>query len=143
MKPQMTWALWALGSACAWGVWGILNKLTLARAGWPVLILCSGVVYVVASVPVLIWAGAPRTAGPTAWALGFAAAVTGAAGMVLFYFAFQGGKTPASAVVPLTALYPAVTAVIGIWALGERLAPAQYVGMALAVVAAALLAWGK
>ncbi len=143
MNGNNAWIAYALGAAASWGVWGILNKLALARVGWPVLVVANAALYVVGAAAILIWSDAPRGVPASSWALALAAAVAGTGAMLLFYAAFRGGHAAAAAVVPLTALYPAVTAVLAIWLLRERLAPAQYVGVVLAVVAAVLIARGK
>jgi transporter family protein len=49
------------------------------------------------------------------------------------------GSGAASIVVPLTALYPLVTVLLGYLFLGERLNPTQWLGVFLALVAAFLL----
>jgi len=141
MDKSHLWILFGVGAALSWGAWGILNKLALPRVGWPGLVLASAVIYVVAAVPITIWAF-PKS-GAVGWGLALLAAAAGTAGMFLFYAAYRGGTKPASAVVPLTALYPAVTAVVGVWVLKEKLAPAQIVGVLLAVVASVLIATGE
>lgn len=143
MKTLPLWSLFALGAAASWGVWGVFNKLALSRAGWQVPFLASAAIYVTGSVLILIFNKPGAVASVSAWAFAAGAALTGTAGMLLYYAAFRGGAAPVAAVVPLTALYPAVSALLGIWVLGERLAPQQYAGVALALVAAALLASGK
>jgi len=136
------WLPYAVGAVVCWGLWGVVNKVALGRAGWPMLVLGSAVVYVAAAGPFIIWTRA--WAAPwSAWGWAVLSAFLAAAGMVLFYASYRGGTAPASVVVPFSALYPVITVVLGIWLFRERLSAAQYVGAALAVLAGVLLAFGK
>jgi len=58
-------------------------------------------------------------------------------GTVLFIIALKYAKL--SVLVPLSAVYPALTVVLAFIFLGERLGPREIAGVALAVVSAALL----
>ena len=58
-------------------------------------------------------------------------------GTVLFIIALKYAKL--SVLVPLAAVYPALTVVLAFIFLGERLGPREIAGVALAVVSAALL----
>lgn len=141
MKGNL-WLVYGLGAVLCWGLWGVVNKVALARGGWQVLVLGSALVYATAAGPFLIWTRG-WTLPISVWGWAVLSAFLAAAGMVLFYASYRGGTAPASVVVPLSALYPAVTVVLGIWLFRERLTPAQYVGAGLAVVAGILLAFGK
>ena len=57
-----------------------------------------------------------------------------------FYYALESGK--ASIVVPLTAMYPLVVVILAAVVLGERLSPAQGIGVVLAIVAVVLISIG-
>lgn len=59
-------------------------------------------------------------------------------GTVLFIIALKYAKL--SVLVPLSAVYPALTVVLALVFLGERLGPREMAGVAFAVVSAALLA---
>jgi len=60
--------------------------------------------------------------------LALLAGLFGGGGYVLFMEALETGK--ASIVVPLTALYPAVTVILALLFLGEKLSTTQAVGIA-------------
>ncbi len=81
-------------------------------------------------------AGTPVPKGRGLWAA-LVAGVFGGAGYVLFMKAVQEGK--ASVVIPLTALYPAVTVALAVLLLGEGMTMLRAAGIALAVIAAVLL----
>jgi len=59
-------------------------------------------------------------------------------GTVLFIIALKYAKL--SVMVPLSAVYPALTAVLALIFLGEKLGPREVAGVVLAVISAALLA---
>jgi transporter family protein len=59
-------------------------------------------------------------------------------GTILFIIALKYAKL--SVLVPLSAVYPALTVVLALIFLGEKLGPREMAGVAFAVVSAALLA---
>jgi transporter family protein len=63
--------------------------------------------------------------------------VLGSAGAIAFFLALQHGR--ASLVVPLSALYPAITILLSFFFLGERPTPLQGLGIVLAMIASLLL----
>lgn len=64
--------------------------------------------------------------------------ITWGIGTVLFIVALKYAKL--SVLVPLSAVYPALTVILALVFLGERLGPREIAGVAFAVVSAALLA---
>lgn len=66
-----------------------------------------------------------------------AAGLTGAFGTIFFYQALTRG--PASKVIVLAALYPALTVILAFLILSERLTISQAVGVGLALIAAFLI----
>jgi transporter family protein len=58
-------------------------------------------------------------------------------GTILFVFALNMGK--ASVIVPLTALYPAVTVILALFILNESISLPQGIGVVLAIIAGILL----
>ncbi len=65
------------------------------------------------------------------------AGLFGGAGYLFFVKALEQGK--ASIVIPLTALYPAITAIIALVVLREKISFYQGIGILLAIVASILL----
>lgn len=70
---------------------------------------------------------------PAGLALGFAAGIVGTLGTLFFYMALSRGR--ASVVVPMTALYPLLVAIIGITVLREPFTWKVGLGTGFAVVA--------
>lgn len=117
-----------------WGVWGFTAKLASVRIGPQVLIW-----YLLASNVLLIgylaflgrlW---PINPDPAGIGLGLAVGVSASLGTILFYLILAAA--PTSLIIPLTALYPAVTAILGFWALGEPFSVQRVIGIGLAVLA--------
>ena len=65
------------------------------------------------------------------------AGIFGGAGYLFFVKALEHGK--ASIVIPLTALYPAITAIIALIVLREKISFYQGIGILLAITASILL----
>lgn len=133
----MNWLGFSLLALGLWGVWGFLGKVAAQNLPAPMvyLLTISGHLAVVAY---LLVSGL----GPVSWQpLGVGAAVASgiamAVGLLLFLKALARG--PALVVVPLTALYPAVTVVLSWLFLRESLTLRHLVGLGLALAAVWLL----
>lgn len=88
--------------------------------------------------PVLLLTGAPLLATPTNTAVGlYMALVPMAAGYLLFGIGLE--SVPPSTATTVTLLEPAVATVLAVTVVGERLAPAGWVGLALVGVALVVL----
>ena len=135
-------ALWLVLAICcvtSWGVWGFLAKLTTAKGMHPVALsaVSSLTTALTAWGAFFFLAGAPweKTYGHIPFAL--VVGVLGSMGAISFFLALQHGR--ASLVVPLSALYPAITILLSFFFLGERPTPLQGLGIVLAVIASLLL----
>ncbi len=121
-------------SILLWGLWGFTGKVAtkynaaLVVAATAFLIQPLGAAFLfglrarMASPPPIDWTGPAL-----GWIL--ATTVCGMAGSVCYYLALS--KSPASLVVSLTAVYPAVTVMLATLILKERFTPAQFAGLAL------------
>jgi bacterial/archaeal transporter family protein len=133
----MNWLGFSLLALGLWGVWGFLGKVASQH-------LPSQAVYLLAISGHLVVGGylLARGLGPVSWqpwgvgaALG--AGIAMAVALLLFFEALARG--PASVVVPLTALYPAVTVVLSRLFLQEALTLRHLAGLALTLAAVWLL----
>lgn len=122
-----------------WGAWGVISKpLSNQLSAWQVQSLST-----IGLVPVIVWLSrSPRLVKGSGARLGFwqafAAGGIASAGNVACYQALAiGGK--AASVIPFTSLYPLVTVVLAVLALGERLNRYQMAGIAASLVALYLL----
>jgi bacterial/archaeal transporter family protein len=133
----MNWLGFSLLTLALWGVWGFLGKVASQQ-------LPSQVVYLLTISGHLVVAGYLLMGGlgPVAWhPWGVGAALSsGIAMAVALLFFFKAlARGPAVVVVPLTALYPAVTVALSRIFLQEPLSLRHLAGLALALAAVWLL----
>ena len=122
-----------------WGLWGFFAKILLASLNWKPLFFFSTVasiffaaIFLVVEKPSLT-VNMQTCSAMLVGLLGIGASMT-------FYYALESGK--ASIVVPLTAMYPLVVVILATVILGEKLSPAQGIGVVLAIVAVVLISIG-
>jgi len=135
-----TWVAFALLCLISWGAWGVVLKFAYASSNWLQVYFVSSLASFTLALAVF---GASK--GSLSIDKGFylaaLAGLLGGAGYVFFVKALEGGK--ASVVIPLTALYPAVTVAMAAVFLKEKPSPYQAVGIVLAIVASVLLSISK
>ena len=143
VRPSPRGLLMAVGAGVAIGGYLVFIDLTPPDSGPAPLLVTFVVTGIVMSVALLgqrlARRGAPRPT-ITRMTVGFAVlcGVTDAAAAFLFLLALRMGEL--SIVSVLNALAPAGTIVLAAVVLRERIAPVQWVGLAVALVSAALLA---
>jgi transporter family protein len=134
--PMPRWLGFCLATLALWSAWGVAAKR--ASALMPSA-QCQafgflGVLPVLAFLFLMGRRRHPQGCSAVGWAWSISGGLLSCAGNVCCFQALRlGGK--ASAVVPLTALYPAATAALAMLVLREPLRPATAVGMVLAVAA--------
>ncbi|SDS05902.1 EamA family transporter [Microterricola viridarii] len=159
VRPSLRGVLMAIGSGAAIGVFLILIDLTPEESGINPLIVGRFVnALIMGTAAVLIWrigvrrvgagVGAaralpvrPRTLSPTVRAgllLAMLGGLCDACANVLILIGLRLGELSVMSV--LVAMYPAGTILLAALVLRERIAPVQWVGLALALTAAGLLA---
>ncbi|MEX2236025.1 MAG: EamA family transporter [Dehalococcoidia bacterium] len=135
----MYWGFWVGIAVVAFGAYGVMTQRFLMGSDWRLLALFSLVGYA----PALVCVWGFRQ--PSFDGLGLETVIEGlsvglltqtAAVMVLKALS-SGGK--AVTVVPLTALYPAVSLIGAVSLLGETVTPIQLFGTALAIAAVVFL----
>lgn len=119
-----------------WGVWGAFSSLPTSEYGYP-----DGMVYIIWSITMIIPAvaalrGATFDRRPVAAFYGLLVGLTGAGGQLLLFKALTMG--PAYIIFPIIALSPAITVVMALVALRERLNRLALTGVVLALVAIVL-----
>jgi bacterial/archaeal transporter family protein len=135
---QYTWLPAALGYTLAVGTLGVVAKLALKDTGWQTLVLVTTACYVIFSVVVLLKFGLklPSQPGGSLIALLLTGALT-AGSFALLITALSRGK--ASMVVPVTASYPVVTAILSVVLLSEPFSWIRFSGTALIVLGVVLV----
>lgn len=144
VEPMRDWFVFALLAFVSWGVFGLFAKLT-SNAVSP----SSAILYDIAGVATVgvilagyLWLLAPDFHLDLGWrgaAFGIITGITGLLGTVFLLLALRRGGQ-AAIVVPLTALYPLLTAVLALVILREAIGLRQGLGMVLALVAIWLMA---
>jgi transporter family protein len=133
----MNWLGFSLLALGLWGVWGFLGKVASQYLPSSAVYLLTISGHLVVAAYLLV-----RGLGPVSWppygvgaALGSGIAM--AVALLVFFKALARG--PALVVVPLTALYPAVTVVLSWIFLREALTLRHLIGLGLALAAVWLL----
>ena len=136
MFEQLTGGGWLKPSLFAlflWGLWGFLTKLGAEKVPWQTMMIFFAVCTLIGGL-----AAGPIHFKLDAWHLaGLGAGLAGALGFVYFFIALSRG--PASAVIPITSLYVAVTSLLAFLVLSEPITLKKALGIGSAVIAVLLL----
>ena len=132
------WLIFAASCVSFWGVWGFVAKLTTTRGVHPLaLSAISSVTGAIITWLAVLFVQPPWERASHNIPFVLLTGICGSAGAISFFLALQRGR--ASLVVPLSALYPAVTILLSLFFLGERPTLPQALGMLLALIASLLL----
>jgi uncharacterized membrane protein len=118
------------------GSLGITSKLALKTMGWQDLLLWSGIGYILL-VGVLVAIGQSHVKFVTGSGWAAFSAVLAITGLFAIYFALSNG--PAGKVIPIGAAYPAVTLILAVIFLSERLTVPKAGGVALVIIGVVVL----
>jgi transporter family protein len=133
----MHWLGFSFLALGLWGVWGFLGKVAAQNLPSPAVYLLTISGHLVVVVYLLVSGLGPISWQP--WGVGAAVASGIAMAVALLFFLEALARGPALVVVPLTALYPAVTVVLSWVFLREALTLRHLVGIGLALLAVWLL----
>jgi bacterial/archaeal transporter family protein len=133
------WLPYSLIALALWGFVGLLQKLGTNRVSAHSLFVWLTIGF---ATLLPFFTPGTRLGSMTAPDIGFGLLVglTNALGSWFLFAALEKGAK-ASVAIPLTALYPLVTALLAVALLGEQLSGRQWLGLALAIVAGALLSY--
>jgi transporter family protein len=127
------WLGWTLATIVAWGIWAILSKL-IADDQSPAH---SQVLSTIGIMPVVLALWMMNDSPPTGnrrrgILLALGSGIVSCLGNIAYFDVFSRG-TKAAAVIPITALYPAVTVLLAIPLLNEQLNRWQVIGIGLSM----------
>lgn len=131
------WFLMALATVVLWGVWGMVLKMAVDRLGPNTTFFLHSVAFAAVVLIYKFVAGFKLAMHTSGVLLVVVAALFSASGALTLVVALGRGK--ASTVLPIAALYPAVTVLLGLLVLQEHLSGSQWVGVVLALLAAFFL----
>jgi bacterial/archaeal transporter family protein len=134
----LNWLGFSMLALILWGVWGFLSKAATQYLPSQAVYLLAISGHVVVASYLLLGGQLHLPWQPLGVALAVGAGLAMALGLLTFLTALARG--PAAVIVPLTALYPAITVILSAVLLGEELPPSRLLGLALALAAAWLLA---
>lgn len=135
MPSNIDWRLLALLTALGWGIQGPLAKAAVSDVGWRAafvtvffgFLIVSGAVYLTAPIEPLGYG----------YLIALVSGIVGGLGSWAFYRALDDVEL--SVLIPVTAQYVLVTAIIGILFMHEKVTPTRIVGIVLSVIAVILL----
>ncbi|MGB9729690.1 MAG: EamA family transporter [Thermoprotei archaeon] len=131
------WQLVAILSLIMWGLWGFILKLVSKNVEWyQIYVIGSLITIMISSIAAIIYRDHLLISQRDIFVI-LASSTAGALGYVFFIMALKDGK--ASIVVPLTAMYPAITVILSYVILREEITPLQLIGIILAIIATILL----
>ena len=137
MKPEL--AILGFVIIILWGLWGFLYKYGVTRLGLLSALLATSIFYTVLNILIITFLYRRGVALPmeSTTAVLLTGTAAGVAASILFLDALQ--KYPGSVVIPLTALYPAVSVLLAILILKEDISKVNAFGIGLAIVAGYML----
>lgn len=134
----MNWLIFAVIAIVAWGVWGLLLKIAYNYVDWKQLFILTDVGILISTVVFyLYFRPSFANLSQTGVVLSIITGITGSIGALGFYLALNQGKI--SIAVPLTSLYPAVTILLALLILKEKITIIQGLGIGLALVSMFLM----
>ncbi|MBI2671964.1 EamA family transporter [Candidatus Woesearchaeota archaeon] len=134
---MQTWLIYSLLAVLTWGVWGFFGKLASNYIPGVYIRIFETIGIVMTTILLLFFI---KFEFPSSNIGIFYAIVTGfigSLGVLFFYFAIKSGKL--AVVVPLTALYPALTVLLSVLILKEQINLYQGIGILFAIIAGILL----
>jgi len=130
--------MYSLAATLLWGFWGVTAKLAADRLGhWNSALIYSAVSFATILALAISFRASLRDAAIPGVLIAAVAGVFGGLAVAAFQKAISSG--PLGTGISLTALYPVIPVIYGIFILGEKVTVARGAGMGLAIAAAVLL----
>lgn len=136
-----SWLVLSILVILAWGFWGLALKYASLNLEWQYVYVASAlgasIVYATATLILAITGRLAQTSDFKGLGVAVLGGLMGALGGLMLIVALRLGQ--ASVIVPLTSIYPAVTAALSIALLGESVTARKIAGIILAILAVILL----
>lgn len=136
----MKWIAYALLCLLFWGVWGVVLKYVSTKLSWHQVYVFANVAVIVVTLFLAYRYRGEFNADPGIMAIAMVAGLLGTGGYLFLVLSLERGGN-ASVVIPLTALYPALAAVLSMAFLKEQVSALKALGIVLAVIAIVLLSY--
>ena len=134
---MQAWLLYSLLCLILWGLWGFALKIAYQNLSWTQTYFLSSLASFTLMLVIILYYRIKLPPMNTAAIAAIIAGIFSSAGYLFFVKALEQGK--ASIVIPLTALYPAITVIIALVVLREKISFYQGIGILLAILASILL----
>lgn len=131
------WLIFSLATLVSWGIWRFLSKLAVKRIEPKSAILYEILGGLVVGIVVFFFISSSVSLRLFPITTGIFAGITLLYGVLMFFTALRKGEK--SVVVPLNALYPVLTILLGYFIIAEGLSVVQGIGVLLAMVASYLV----
>jgi transporter family protein len=132
----MLWLAPTVGYIVTVGAIGVVAKVALRYSSWPSMVIWATAAYMLVSI-VLLVSGAATLRLDRGGAFGFLAGGLAVAALICLYVALQFG--PASRIVPISSIYPAITVLLASFFLREHITTIQAAGVCVIVIGAILV----
>ena len=131
---KISFLIWTLVIIFFWGLWGLFSKVAANKLGLQSAIWGAFITFPIIMIGYLLVSKQiyPLNLDKTGIFYSLAGGVVGAIGTIIFIPLLKNEQ--ASLLIPITALYPAVTVVLAIVFLNEKLTLPQLGGIVLALV---------
>jgi len=137
MGSAHEWLLPAVATLVLWGLWGYVLKIAGMKLDWREVYFISSLSSFTLALLFYMYSKGFTLPLNTYALYAAIAGIMGGLGYLTFMIAISRGN--ASIIIPLTALYPAITAILAVLFLGEKIKPTQIAGIILALVAGILV----
>ncbi|MEB3773941.1 MAG: EamA family transporter [Desulfurococcales archaeon] len=134
------WLVYSMTTLILWGIWGILLKKASEGLEWfQVYVFANTAIVLMVVIVATVYRGEMMSYNNRIYLpIAFVSGLVGTLGYIFLIKSLEAGGE-ASVVIPLTSLYPLLTALFSVYLLGEELTIRRIYGILLAVLAIILL----
>lgn len=133
----MSWLVLAIITLLCWGVWGLLMKLASNHLMWYQIFVITTITSAITAILLYIIYKPALPISSPGLLYALMAGILGSISLITFFIALSLER--ASLIIPLTALYPAITVILAMIVLKEQLTLYQLVGVTMAIIAVLLI----